>query len=288
MSILLDGKKVSDEILTEISLEVSALPDKPRLAVVLVGDDPASKVYIRNKVKSCVRTGIESDVRELPADASEREVLDVITELNNDPRVSGILVQQPFPAHLDADRIIFAVDALKDVDCFNPYNVGLVSMGAPRFAPCTPAGVIELLKRYNVEIAGKRCVILGRSNIVGKPAASLFLAENATVTICHSKTVNLADITRQADILVVAIRQMGFVTGDMVKDGAAVVDVGMHDTGKVTAKGSRILRGDVNFEQCEPKASYITPVPKGVGPMTITMLMANCLKAYKLQRELAR
>lgn len=281
MAILIDGKETARAVRGEIRDAVAAFTKEsgviPGLAVVIVGDDPASRVYVRNKHRACEEVGIRSDVHALPADTSEAELLTLVAGLNADPTVNGILVQLPLPKHLDEEKVILAIDPAKDVDAFHPVNVGRIMIGNFTFAPCTPAGVMELLRHYNIPVAGKHCVIIGRSNIVGKPQAMLMLKENATVTVCHSRTVGLADITRTADILVAAVGRPGFVTADMVRDGAVVIDVGINRT----AEGK--LCGDVDFAAVSEKASYITPVPGGVGPMTITMLLKNTLAAAKDQ-----
>lgn len=281
MAILIDGKETARAVRGEIRDAVAAFTKEsgviPGLAVVIVGDDPASRVYVRNKHRACEEVGIRSDVHALPADTSEAELLTLVAGLNADPTVNGILVQLPLPKHLDEEKVILAIDPAKDVDAFHPVNVGKIMIGNFTFAPCTPAGVMELLRHYNIPVAGKHCVIIGRSNIVGKPQAMLMLKENATVTVCHSRTVGLADITRTADILVAAVGRPGFVTADMVRDGAVVIDVGINRT----AEGK--LCGDVDFAAVSEKASYITPVPGGVGPMTITMLLKNTLAAAKDQ-----
>lgn len=272
---IIDGKKISQEIKDEIKAEVIKLNENnifPKLAVVIVGEDPASKIYVKNKKKACEATGIKSISFELPAKTTQEELLELVDKLNADDSVSGILVQLPLPEHINADKVLLRIDPKKDVDCFHPYNVGLLSIGRPSFLPCTPAGVIELLKRSGIEISGKNSVVIGRSNIVGKPMSALLLAENATVTTCHSKTRDLKEVTRNAQILVAAIGKPKFITADMVGEGAVVIDVGMHRIdGKVC--------GDVDYESVCEKASYITPVPGGVGPMTIAMLMKNCLTA---------
>ncbi len=281
MAILIDGKETARAVRGEIRDAVAAFTKEsgviPGLAVVIVGDDPASRVYVRNKHRACEEVGIRSDVHALPADTSEAELLALVAGLNADPTVNGILVQLPLPKHLDEEKVILAIDPAKDVDAFHPVNVGKIMIGNFTFAPCTPAGVMELLRHYNIPVAGKHCVIIGRSNIVGKPQAMLMLKENATVTVCHSRTVGLGDITRTADILVAAVGRPGFVTADMVRDGAVVIDVGINRT----AEGK--LCGDVDFAAVSEKASYITPVPGGVGPMTITMLLKNTLAAAKDQ-----
>lgn len=281
MAILLDGKETAKAVRGEIRDAVTAFTNEtgkvPGLSVVLVGDDPASQVYVRNKHRACEEVGIRSDVYTLPADTREDELLALIAKLNADVAVNGILVQLPLPKHLDEEKVLLAIDPAKDVDAFHPVNVGKIMIGSFTLAPCTPAGVMELLRHYHIPVAGKHCVIIGRSNIVGKPQAMLMLKENATVTVCHSRTVGLADITRTADILVAAVGRPRFVTADMVRNGAVVVDVGINRT----AEGK--LCGDVDFAAVSETASYITPVPGGVGPMTITMLLKNTLAAAKEQ-----
>mgnify|MGYP002797689409 FL=1 len=279
---IIDGKAVSAAVKDEVKEQVAALKKDggvPCLAVVLVGDDPASKVYVRNKKRACEYCGIKSLEYILDKTASEQQLLDLIDVLNNEPTVHGILVQLPLPPHINEQKIINAISEQKDVDAFHPANVGRLMTGNPDFLPCTPAGVMEMLKKYNIETAGKDCVIIGRSNIVGKPMAMLMLMANSTVTICHSKTKNLKEKCLSADILIAAIGKPKFVTADMVKDGAVVIDVGINRTedGK--------LCGDVDFDEVSKKASYITPVPGGVGPMTIATLMKNTLTAYKLKNE---
>lgn len=278
---IIDGKAVSAAVKDEVKEQVAALKKDggvPCLAVVLVGDDPASKVYVRNKKRACEYCGIKSLEYILDKTASEQQLLDLIDVLNNEPTVHGILVQLPLPPHINEQKIINAISEQKDVDAFHPESVGRLMIGNPDFLPCTPAGVMEMLKKYNIETAGKDCVIIGRSNIVGKPMAMLMLSANSTVTICHSKTKNLKEKCLSADILIAAIGKPKFVTADMVKDGAVVIDVGINRTedGK--------LCGDVDFDEVSKKASYITPVPGGVGPMTIATLMKNTLTAYKLKK----
>ena len=276
MAELIDGKKISQDLKDEVKAQVSELKAKGvevALAVILVGNDPASTVYVGNKKKACEYTGIRSESYELTEDTSEKELLDLVERLNNDDKIDGILVQLPLPKHIDEDKVIRSISPDKDVDGFHPESVGRLSIGAKGFVSCTPAGVIELLKRSGVEIAGKECVIMGRSNIVGKPMAMLLLQANGTVTICHSRTRNLAEVTRRADVLVSAVGKAGFVTADMVKDGAVVIDVGMNRN----AEGK--LCGDVDFAAVSEKASAITPVPGGVGVMTITMLLENTVRA---------
>lgn len=279
MAKIIDGKALAQSIKENIAREVDALKEKgvtPGLAVILVGDDPASKVYVNNKKKACAQVGIYSEEYLLPADTDEKTLLDLIAKLNADKNISGVLLQAPIPPHLDYRKISETISPAKDVDAFHPYNVGKIMIGDFDFVPCTPAGVIELIKSTGTEIAGKNCVVIGRSNIVGKPQAMLLLKENGTVTVCHSKTKDIASFTRGADILVVAVGKAGFVNGDMIKPGAVVIDVGMNRN----AEGK--LCGDVDFASAEPVAAYITPVPGGVGPMTVTMLLKNTVKAAKL------
>lgn len=279
MAKIIDGKALAQSIKENIAREVDALKEKgvtPGLAVILVGDDPASKVYVNNKKKACAQVGIYSEEYLLPADTDEKTLLDLIAKLNADKNISGVLLQAPIPPHLDYRKISETISPDKDVDAFHPYNVGKIMIGDFDFVPCTPAGVIELIKSTGTEIAGKNCVVIGRSNIVGKPQAMLLLKENGTVTVCHSKTKDIASFTRNADILVVAVGKAGFVNGDMIKPGAVVIDVGMNRN----AEGK--LCGDVDFASAEPVAAYITPVPGGVGPMTVTMLLKNTVKAAKL------
>ena len=277
--ILIDGKKISQTIKDEVKEEVlSFKEDKKRdvsLAVILVGDDSASQVYVRNKKKACEYTGIRSVSYELPAETKEEELLSLIDELNEREDIDGILVQLPLPPHMDENRVTLRIRPEKDVDGFHPVNVGNLLIGNEGFLPCTPAGIIELLKRSGVSIDGKNCVIAGRSNIVGKPMALLMLRENATVTICHSHTKDLKDICKGADILIAAIGKPKFFTEDYIKEGAAVIDVGMDRD----SEGK--LCGDCDFEAIKDRCSYITPVPGGVGPMTIAMLMKNCLLSAK-------
>ena len=280
MAQIIDGKKVSAEVKARVAAEVAALKEKgvtPGLAVIIVGDDSASQVYVRNKEKACAETGMYSEKYALPAETTQEELLNLVKELNGKKEISGILCQLPLPSHLNSDIVINAIDPIKDVDAFHPVNVGKIMIGDYAFLPCTPAGVMELIKSAGVDPEDKNCVVVGRSNIVGKPMAMLLLHKNATVTICHSKTVNLAEITKQADILVAAVGRAKFITGDMIKPGAVVIDVGMNrdENGK--------LCGDVDFESAEKTAGAITPVPGGVGPMTIAMLMENTLTAAKIQ-----
>ncbi|MCL1949988.1 MAG: bifunctional methylenetetrahydrofolate dehydrogenase/methenyltetrahydrofolate cyclohydrolase FolD [Turicibacter sp.] len=275
MSKIMDGKLVSQKVRNEIKDEVSRLGIKPHLAVVIVGTDAASQTYVNNKHKACHDVGFQSTKIELPAQTTEEELLQVIDKLNADKGVHGILVQLPLPKHIKESVVLEAIDQEKDVDGFHPYQVGLLATGLDGFKPCTAAGVIEILKHYEVPMEGSHAVIVGRSHIVGKPLIQLLLDENATVTVAHSRTKDLASVTKLADIVIVAVGIPGILTADMVKEGAVVVDVGINrlDTGK--------LVGDVDFEPVMEKASLITPVPGGVGPMTITMLLANTLKSAK-------
>lgn len=279
MAYLINGKEISATIRAELKKRIEEAGIRPGLAVVLVGDDPASQIYVRNKHRACGETGIYSEVYTLPAETRQEDLEELIGQLNESPQIHGILVQLPLPKHLDALRVIEKISPEKDVDAFHPVNVGRLMTGCDGFLPCTPAGVIELLKRSGVALSGKRAVVLGRSNIVGKPLAMLLLRENATVTVCHSRTENLKHICREADILVSAIGRAEFVTGDMIKPGAAVIDVGMNRN----AEGK--LCGDVNFREAEQVAGYITPVPGGVGPMTITMLLENTVRAAERSRS---
>ena len=277
---IIDGKKVSSDIKAELAAEVSELTSKgiePCLAVALVGDDPASQVYVRNKGEACELVGIRSIKESLPAAASQEELLALVKKWNDDKSVDGILVQLPLPKQIDEHAVLLAIDPGKDVDGFHPVNVGGLMIGSAPFQPCTPSGVIELLKRYNVELAGAKAVVVGRSNIVGKPVAMMLLHNNATVEICHSKTRDLAGETRQADVLIAAIGKPKFVTADMVKPGAAVIDVGVNRT-------DQGLCGDVDFDAVKDVASAITPVPGGVGPMTIAMLMRNTVHAATMHK----
>ncbi len=284
MAKIIDGKAISLEIKQEVKKEVEKLQKNgvfPCLAVVLVGENSASKVYVNNKKKACEVCGISSLSYELPESTTEAELLELIQKLNEDKKINGILVQLPLPKHIDESKVILAISPEKDVDCFHPQNVGALHTGGKGFLPCTPAGILELIKRSGYDITGKECVVIGRSNIVGKPVAMLLLKENGTVTICHSKTKNLPEICKRADIIVVATGKRNTLTKDMVKEGAIVIDVGMNrnEEGK--------LCGDVDFENVKEKVEAITPVPGGVGPMTIAMLMKNCLTAstYFLERK---
>ena len=276
--ILIDGKKVSAEVRNRLAEETKILKEQtgkePGLATVLVGDDPASAVYVRNKNKTCRELGFQSFENQLSSDTTEEQLLNLIHGLNSNPNVHGILVQLPLPDQVDSEKILQAIDPKKDVDGFHPVNVGKLVVGNALLTPCTPTGIIELLDHYGIEISGKHAVIVGRSNIVGKPVSMLLLQRNATITICHSRTKNLEEVTRGADILIAAVGRPHFVTENMVSEGAVVIDVGIN---RVDGK----LTGDVEFEPVSKKASYITPVPGGVGPMTIALLMENTLKAFK-------
>ena len=279
MAKIIDGKAISKDIREEIKNEVAERVanglSRPGLAVIIVGEDPASQVYVRNKKKGCEEVGFYSEVYELPAETTQDELNALVDKLNKDEKIHGILCQLPLPKHLDENEVILRIDPKKDVDAFHPYNVGKIMIGDFDFLPCTPAGVMALLERSGIEVSGKECVVVGRSNIVGKPQAMLLLHKSGTVTVCHSRTKDLASVCRRADILVAAIGKADFFGADMVKEGAVVIDVGMNrrPDGKLT--------GDVNFAEVEPNASYITPVPGGVGPMTITMLLKNTLTAAK-------
>lgn len=280
MAIRIDGKQISKDIKEELKEEVASLAAQGRkccLAVIQVGNDPASSVYVGNKKKACAYIGIESLAYELPEETTEDELLEIIDKLNKDTNVHGILCQLPLPKQINEDHIIKAISPKKDVDGFHPQNVGALVIGEQGFVSCTPAGIIQLLKRSNIKMDGKHCVVVGRSNIVGKPMSLLMLRENATVTICHSHTKkNLEEICKEADILIVAIGKPQFIGKEYVKKGAVVIDVGIH------RDENNKLCGDVKFDEVEPVASYITPVPGGVGPMTIAMLMHNCVEAMKL------
>ncbi|TAH72156.1 MAG: bifunctional methylenetetrahydrofolate dehydrogenase/methenyltetrahydrofolate cyclohydrolase FolD [Anaerolineaceae bacterium] len=278
MAIIIDGKKTSKEIKDELKNQVEQLREKNIevcLCVIQVGADPASTVYVNNKKKACEYIGIKSLSYELPEDTSQEQLIELINKLNNQKEVHGILVQLPLPKHIDEDRIIQTISPDKDVDGFHPQSVGRLSIGQKGFISCTPAGIVQLLKRYNIAMEGKECVIVGRSNIVGKPMAMLMLRENSTVTVCHSRTKNLSEITSRADILIVAIGKPKFITHEYVKEGAVVIDVGMH------RNEDNKLCGDVDYDDVIEKVSAITPVPGGVGPMTIAMLMNNCLESAR-------
>lgn len=283
MGTLIDGKTVSAAVKESVRLEVEQLKREgveACLAVIIVGSDPASRVYVNNKKKACELTGIRSEEYALPEETTQQELLSLIDRLNADEKVNGILCQLPLPKHIDENTVIERIDPKKDVDMFSCVNVGKMWVGDGVFLPCTPAGVMELLAYYHIDLCGKNCVVVGRSNIVGKPMACLLLEKNATVTVCHSRTKNLAEICRSADVIVAAVGKAKFITADMVKDGAVVVDVGINrnENGK--------LCGDVDFENVKEKASFITPVPGGCGPMTIAMLMKNTVAAVKLQNNL--
>lgn len=280
MAVILDGKAVSAKVKEEVKEEVEALKKQGvsvGLAVIIVGNNPASRTYVNNKKKACEAAGILSEEYALPEETTQEELLALVRELNHKDSINGILCQLPLPKQLDEEAVIAAISGKKDVDAFSAVNVGHIMIGDYSFLPCTPAGIMEILRHYNIDVAGKECVVIGRSNIVGKPMAMLLLHQNGTVTICHSKTKNLKDVTSRADILVAAVGIPHFVTADMVKEGAVVIDVGMDrdENGK--------LCGDVDFAAVEPKASYITPVPGGVGPMTIATLLKNTVTAAKQQ-----
>lgn len=281
MAKIIDGKAISAAIKDELKEKVAEYKKqgvKITLAVVKVGNDPASAVYVRNKEKACEYVGITSRTLALSEETTEEELLKVVKELNEDKAVNGILVQLPLPKHIDESKVLLAIDSNKDVDGFHPVNVGKMVIGEETFLPCTPAGIIEMLKRTDIEISGKECVVIGRSNIVGKPMSMLMLKENATVTIAHSRTKDLKEVTKRADILIAAIGKAKFVTADYVKEGAVIIDVGMDrdENGK--------LCGDVDFDSVSQVASAITPVPGGVGPMTVTMLLVNCLRSVELNK----
>ncbi len=281
---IIDGKQISAQVKEQVKIQTLELKEKygitPGLAVVIVGDDPASRVYVNNKKKACEAVGFKSEEYALDKNTTQQELLSLVKELNEKPDINGILVQLPLPNHLDDKAVIEAISPKKDVDAFHAVNVGKIMLGEYDFLPCTPSGVMEMLHSCSIPVSGKNCVVIGRSNIVGKPMAMLLLHENGTVTICHSRTQNLAEICSHADILVAAVGKPKFVTADMVKEGAVVIDVGMDrdENGK--------LCGDVDFENVKEKCSYITPVPGGVGPMTIATLMKNTLKAAKLQNNI--
>lgn len=281
MTKIIDGKQISLDIKNELKEKVAKYKEQGieiTLAVVKVGNDPASAVYVRNKEKACEYVGINSKTLALPEETTEEELLNVVKKLNEDKNVNGILVQLPLPKHIDESKVLLTIDSTKDVDGFHPVNVGKMVIGEDTFLPCTPAGIIEMIKRTDIDIEGKECVVIGRSNIVGKPMAMLMLKENATVTIAHSRTKDLKEVTKRADIIVAAIGKTKFVTADYVKEGAVVIDVGMDrdENGK--------LCGDVDFESVSKVASAITPVPGGVGPMTVTMLLVNCLRSVELNK----
>ena len=276
MAILLEGKRVAESIYQKLLLDVSLLPVVPKLCVVLVGNNPASETYVRSKAKKCGALGFSSEIVNLPATVAEEALIKKIQELNQDPGTHGVLLQLPLPPHIHKERVLAHLDPLKDVDGLTVENAGLLAQGRPRLIPCTPLGVIEMLKFYSLSLEGKHAVVLGRSDIVGKPMAQLLLAENATVTLCHSKTVDLVTHTKSADILVAALGKPHWVTPAMIKEGAVVIDVGIHRTDKG-------LCGDVEFDKVAPKCKAISPVPGGVGPMTIAILMKNLVQAVSLQ-----
>lgn len=292
MAQIIDGKKIAADIRQEVAAEVSVLRGQgtePHLAVIIVGSDPASQVYVRNKHQDCQEVGIKSSVIELPADTTQAQLLEKIKELNNDKTIHGILVQSPLPKGLSEEQAFQSISPSKDVDCFHPENVGLMTLGRPRFLPCTPAGVIELLVRTGIEISGKYIVIVGRSNIVGKPLANMLLQKakhgNATVTVCHTGTKGLPYYTKQADIVIAAAGSPGMITGSMLNNNCVVVDVGVNQVADLSKKSGVRLTGDVDFESASKIASHITPVPGGVGPMTRAMLLKNTVKAAKDQRK---
>ena len=289
---MIDGKAVSEKVLAEVKQAVATLKARhnltPGVAVAIVGDDPASQVYIRGKVKTCGELGVYSEKHELPRDATQEQVLALVAKLNADPKIHGILVQSPPPPQIDERAVVEAIKPEKDIDCFHPYNVGLMLIGDEKgFVPCTPQGVMRLLKEYGIETSGKQAVVLGRSNIVGKPMAVLLSRKgvDCTVTIGHSRTRNIAEVCARADILVTAIGRPKFITADMVKPGAVVIDVGISRVPDATKKAGHRLVGDVDFESVAPKASFISPVPGGVGPMTIAMLMSNAVRACCMQNR---
>ncbi len=283
MAKIIDGKAISAQIRSELKEKTAEFEKRhgfrPGLAVIIVGSDPASQVYVRNKRRACDEVGFYSEAYELDENTTQEELIALVDKLNADDKIHGILCQLPLPRHLDENEVILRIAPSKDVDAFHPYNVGKIMIGDYDFLPCTPAGVMALLERSGIEISGKECVVVGRSNIVGKPQAMLLLHKSGTVTVCHSRTKDLAEVCRRADILVAAIGKPDFFTADMVKDGAVVIDVG------INRRADGKLTGDVDFASVEPKASYITPVPGGVGPMTITMLMQNTLTAAERSVE---
>lgn len=281
MYTIIDGKKLAQKIRLELKTEAEKFKTRPKLAVILVGNDPASKIYVRNKNKACEEVGINYEEHVLEETTKMEDLLQLIDRLNSDDSINGILLQAPLPKHLEINRAFEEISPIKDVDGFNPINVGKLLIGEDAFISCTPYGIIKMLEEYNIPIQGKNAVVVGRSNIVGKPLAQCLLNKNATVIICHSKTENLSNYTKNADILISAVGKANLITADMVKEGATVIDVGMNrnDNGK--------LCGDVDFENVKEIASYITPVPGGVGPMTITMLMNNVIKAYKMQNNIS-
>lgn len=284
MAEIIYGNEVAADIKAELKIKVDELKAKqkrlPRLVVVLVGDNPASMSYVKGKEKACQAIGMENELISLPVQTTQEELLDVVKQLNNDQNVDGILVQLPLPKHIDENEVLFAIDPSKDVDGFHPYNIGKMMMGVKTFLPCTPKGIMELLKRIGYEdLSGKKAVVIGRSNIVGKPVAQLLLNAHATVTIAHSRTADIKEITKEADILIVAVGKAKFVKADWVKEGAVIIDVG------INRNEDQKLCGDVDFEDVKDHCSYITPVPKGVGPMTIAMLLSNTLEAYEKHEQ---
>lgn len=276
---IIDGLKVSNIIMDEVAKEIETSNISPTLAVVMVGDNPASSIYVKNKQKACEFVKIKSVSHLLDKNTSSEKLLSLINDLNNDKNINGILIQLPLPNHIDEKDILLSIDPYKDVDGFNPYNIGLLSANNPMLQPCTPAGCLELLKRYNISLSGKKCLVVGRSNMVGKPLSMLLLNADATVTMAHSKTENLQDLTKEAEIIFMAVGKARFLRPYMISNGAIIIDIGINRL----SDGS--ICGDVDFA-CSQKAKYITPVPKGVGPMTIAMLMKNCLLAYKIQNHL--
>ena len=286
---LIDGKKIASEIKQEIALQVKAMSDAderpPHLAAILVGNDPASETYVSGKAKACKEVGFDSSTYKFESDISEKELLETVEFLNNDPEIDGFIVQLPLPKHIDEEKVIQAIKPEKDVDGFHPVNVGRMTIGLPAYVSATPNGIMELIKRSGIETEGKNCVVLGRSNIVGRPVSILMSRTtnpgNATVTVCHSRTKNIKDVTSQADILIVAIGKPEFVTADMVKEGAVVIDVGIHRVESSETKSGFRLKGDVKYDEVASRCSHITPVPGGVGPMTIVSLLMNTLKARK-------
>jgi len=292
--IILDGKKLSQKIKERIKQETQLLYEKlqkrPNLAVIIVGNNPASKTYVSMKEKACKFVGFESQVIRLPENTEEKNLIEEIEKLNKDENINGILVQLPLPKQINEEKIIFSISPEKDVDGFHPYNVGMLMIGAPTFIPCTPYGIIKILQEYNIKTEGKNVVVIGRSNIVGKPIASLLMQKkdygNATVTICHSRTKNITQFTKSADILIAAIGRPNFVKADMIKEGAVVIDVGINRVeDKTSPKGYKLV-GDVDYENAAPKTSAITPVPGGVGPMTIAMLLTNTLLSFKKKNNI--
>jgi len=286
---LIDGKSVAKQVRADLKSRIAALKEKgitPGLAAVLVGEDPASMTYVNSKARACEKLGLYSEVIRRPVTITEKELLDIVNDLNANPKIHGILVQSPLPDHVDELKITLAIDPGKDVDGFHPYNVGLMLLGRPSLLPCTPHGIIKLLEYSNISPSGKEVVVVGRSNIVGKPVAALLMQKskngNATVTVAHSRTGNLAEVTRRADIIIAAIGRPNTITGDMVKEGAVIIDVGVNRVEDASTEKGYRLAGDVDFDACVEKASYITPVPGGVGPMTIAMLMSNTVAAAEM------